>query len=241
MSDQLHGQKAVVVGGSSGIGLASAEALLAAGADVVVASRSESRLAAVRGGLGPRATTHVVDGAEETSVRALFADAGVFDHLIIALGGGGAVGPFAELEEARFRAAFDRKFWPFMLVARHGAARIRAGGSITFITGAAARRVIPRMSGIAAVNGAIEAMIRPLARELAPTRVNAVSPGLIDTPYWHGMPAEQREAMFAQTARGLAVGRVGRPQEVADAVLFLVTNGFTTGTVIECDGGVGLV
>ena len=112
--------------------------------------------------------------------------------------------------------------------------------SVTLVSAASARAAIPGTAGLAAINGAIEAMVRPLAIELAPVRINAVSPGVIDTPWWDALPAQAKRGVFAQTCASLPVGRVGRPDDVAAAIAMVATNGFMTGTVIEVAGGAQL-
>jgi NAD(P)-dependent dehydrogenase (short-subunit alcohol dehydrogenase family) len=117
---------------------------------------------------------------------------------------------------------------------------IGRGRDLSAVAGPLTRAALPGTAGLAAVNGALEAMVPPLAVELAPLRVNAVSPGVIETPWWDGMPAEERTAMFAEHAAALPVGRVGRPEDVAQAILLTATNGFVTGSVVECNGGLSL-
>ncbi len=165
-------------------------------------------------------------------LQAFFARVGEIDHLIVALGGGSAIGAFKDLDEAKVRAGFDNKFWPYLNAIRHGVGHIRSSGSITLITGAAGRRAIKGTSGLAAVNGALQAIIGPLALEFAPIRVNAVSPGLIATPYWDRMSEDARRAMYESSAASVPVGRVGAPSDVGQAVLFLVSNEFTTGAIL---------
>jgi NAD(P)-dependent dehydrogenase (short-subunit alcohol dehydrogenase family) len=134
------------------------------------------------------------------------------------------------------RQAFDGKFFAHFNALR--AAEVRE--SVTIITAASARVGYAGTAGLAAVNGALEAMIRPLALELAPVRVNAVSPGVIDTPWWDVLPPQQRAVFFANAAAITPVERVGRPEDVAEAVLYLAGAGFVTGTVLECTGGAHL-
>jgi NAD(P)-dependent dehydrogenase (short-subunit alcohol dehydrogenase family) len=237
----LQDQKAVVVGGSSGIGLAAAKELSHAGAQVWITGRSSDKVTAAAAAVGHRTMGHAVDGTDAIEMQAFFATVGAFDHLVVALGGGSAIGVFKELDEAKMRAGFDNKFWAYLSVVRSGIRHIRGAGSITLITGAAGRRAIKGMSGLAAVNGALQAMVGPLALEFAPIRVNAVSPGLIATPYWDRMPDDARKAMFERSAASVPVGRVGQPSDIGCAVLFLATSGFTTGAIIDCDGGARLV
>jgi len=112
---------------------------------------------------------------------------------------------------------------------------------VTLVTAISARIANPGTAGLAAINGALESMIGTLARELAPRRVNAVSPGVIDTPWWDDKPADVKHSVFAAQTAALPVGRVGRPDEVAQIIDMLTANGFVTGTVIPCDGGLHLL
>ena len=237
----LKEQKVVVIGGTSGIGLSAATELCHAGAEVWLTGRTPDKAAAASAAIGDRATGHAVDARDAAKLQAFFASVGEFDHLIVALGGGSAIGAFKDLDEVKMRAGFDNKFWPYLNAIRLGVGHIRGSGSITLITGAAGRRAIKGTSGLAAVNGALQAIIGPLALEFAPIRVNAVSPGLIATPYWDRMPEDARRAMYERSAASVPVGRVGEPGDIGHAVLFLVGNGFTTGAILDCDGGARLV
>ncbi len=148
------------------------------------------------------------------------------------------MGSFESLGVDTLKRAFDGKFWAQFMAAQMGLSKLRKKGSIVFITAASARTSIPGTAGLAAINGALEAMIPTLALELKPIRVNAVSPGVVKSPWWDTLPSEQREAVFAQSAQILPVGRIGTPEDVAEVILLLLQNGFMTGTVIECDGGI---
>lgn len=138
------------------------------------------------------------------------------------------------------RAAFDAKFWGYWRVVHALVAKIADGGSITLVTGAAARAALPGTSGVAAVNGPLEALSKELAVELAPIRVNTVSPGLTATEAYDGLPNEAREAMFAGAAARLPAGRTGLPQDIAHAVLMTATNAVVTGSTLDIDGGAHL-
>lgn len=161
--------------------------------------------------------------------------------LVIALSGGDGAGHFQELDLLALRRGFEAKFWPHVQAVQAALPALRKGGSVTFLTSISARIANPGTSGLAAINGAIEAMVPVLARELAPTRVNAVSPGVVETPWWNAMPEEARRQFFDSHASELPVARVGQPDDVAQAVAYLVGNGYTTGSIIECDGGLHLL
>jgi len=240
-NNMLDEQKAVIVGGTSGIGLAAAIELCRAGAQVWVTGRTPDKATAAAAMIGDRATGHAVDARDGAKLEAFFSRVGEFDHLIVALGGGSAIGAFKDLDEMKMRAGFDNKFWPYLNAIRNGVDHIRGSGSVTLITGAAGRRALKGTSGLAAVNGALQAIIGPLALEFAPIRVNAVSPGLIATPYWDRMPEDARRAMYERSAASVPVGRVGAPSDIGQAVLFLASNEFTTGAILDCDGGARLV
>ncbi len=234
--DSMDNRRVIVMGGSSGIGEATARMFAACGADVVIAGRDPAKLERALGRIG-RGTPRVVDATNPADVARCFAEVGPFDYLVLTLSGAAGGGPFAEIDLAQLRQGFDAKFWAYVSTVQAALPALRPGGSVTLVTAGSARAAIPGTTGLAAINGALEAMIRPLAIELAPLRVNAVSPGIIDTPWWDAQPATLREAIFARAAAALPVGRVGTPDDVAAAVVFVATNGFMTGTVIECDGG----
>ncbi|MEV0402774.1 SDR family oxidoreductase [Actinoallomurus sp. NPDC050550] len=229
--------RVVVMGGTSGIGLAIAETCAANGDEVLVTGRDPEKLEAVAGKV---AVAEAVDGRSEEDVRAFFARHGRFDHLVLTLSSASGGGTLRDLKLDDLRAGFDGKFFPHLLAAQAALDTIAENGSITFITAASAQGSMPGTAGLAAVNGALECAVPPLAAELAPIRVNAVSPGVIDTPWWAFLPEEQRREQFAAFAEQTPVGRVGRPQDIADAVRYLIGAGFVTGTVLKCEGGLTL-
>jgi NAD(P)-dependent dehydrogenase (short-subunit alcohol dehydrogenase family) len=171
-------------------------------------------------------------------VKAFFTELGAFDHLVLTAGQTSRGGSFLDtITEASFRETFDGKFWVQVVAAHEGARHLRRGGSITFTSGGASRRAMAGMANIAAANGALDALVPVLAVELAPTRVNAISPGTLRTTYWTGVPDEQLDQIFGRMAKALPAGRVGTAEDVANAVLFLITTSFVTGTVLAVDGG----
>ena len=232
--------RVVVVGGTSGAGLATALRFAAAGARVTVTGRDQSKLDKA---LEQQSTIsgRLVDGADRSEMGKLYSSLAPIDHLVIAAGGGGIFGPFSSLGTEDFKAAFDRKFWVQITAAQAAIGRMNTAGSLTFVTGVLAMAPEAGASGIAAVNGALNAMVGPIALELAPIRVNAVAPGFLDTPYYDGMPAGKRQALVEMRTNQVPLKRAGTAEDVADAVLMLAANQFATGVVFPLDGGLLLV
>jgi NAD(P)-dependent dehydrogenase (short-subunit alcohol dehydrogenase family) len=160
---------------------------------------------------------------------------------MVTLSGGEGAGPLYGLDLEVLRRAFDAKFWGHLTTIQAVLPRLAPEGSITLLGAISARAAMPGTAGLAAINGAVEALVRPLAAELAPVRVNGVSPGFVDTPWWNGMPDEDRQAYFALASRQLPTRRVATAEDVAEAVVLAATNRNLTGTVIETDGGARLV
>jgi NAD(P)-dependent dehydrogenase (short-subunit alcohol dehydrogenase family) len=228
----LAGQKVVVVGGSSGIGLATAELARREGAEVIVASRNADRLKAAADKIG--ATAIVADVTSDDSVVSLFRATGAVDHVVVTAAQLKS-GPFKTVAMDDVRATMEGKFWGAWRVAR--AAEIRAGGSLTLVSGFLSIRPRPNAAIVSAANGALESLTRALALELAPVRVNNVSPGIIDTPIRAAMPEAARREMLAKAAAGLPVGRVGLSEDIAMQIVAFMTNGFMTGSIVYLDGG----
>ncbi|NET74184.1 MAG: SDR family oxidoreductase [Sphaerospermopsis sp. SIO1G2] len=236
----LSNQKIVIIGGSSGMGLATAKAVVKSGGNVIIASRSSAKLQAAEEEIGERVSTYSLDITKETEVQQLFTTIGTFDALVTTAAEG-SMGAFLELEITQARQLLKSKFWGQYYAAKYGAAKLNPSGSITFFSGYAAQKPVANLSAMAAANGAIEALARSLAVELSPIRVNVVSPGLVATPVYAGMPAEQRQNYFNYVANSLPTKQIGTPEDIAETVLYLINNKFTTGSVIDVDGGARLV
>lgn len=233
----LDGATVAVIGGSSGIGLATAQAARAEGASVVITGRSADRLTDALGTFGdgePAVRGVQLDSTDEQGTRALFEELPRVDHIFVSastvLGGG------LSRDTESLRPALDTRVWGCLFAAKYGGPRMSEGGSITFCSGSSSIRPRPGSALGAASCAAVESMARTLAIDLAPVRVNAVVPGLIDTPLLGGSGAERAQRL-AEAGRALPVGRVGRPEDIADAVLFLMRNGFVTGISLIVDGG----
>ncbi|MBC9932101.1 SDR family oxidoreductase [Chitinophaga qingshengii] len=238
MSASFENARIVVAGGSSGIGLATATLLAAENAHVTITGRSAARLQEAVQTIA--ASAAVVDGNDRPALDEFFAAQGSIDHLVIALSGAKGAGMFKDLQLDELRAGFEGKFWPQLQTLQAALPYMRPGGSITLITAISAIAKSPGTSGLAAINGALELMIPGLAKELQPLRINAVSPGVVDTPWWDFLPAAAKADTFSQYAAQLPTGKVAAAGDVAEAVIFLMHNTNTTGTVLRCDGGFSL-
>ena len=232
---------ALIVGGGSGIGFATAEAMLHGGARVWIAGRTKAKLLAAATQLdgGERLQYLVLDMTDETSVSAgLSAFAPESLDALIITASSAVHGPFADLPISEAQSMFDSKFWGPYRVAKAALPKLRDGGSITFFSGVLSRRPGANCSGLGAVNAAVEGLARALALELGPRlRVNCISPGMARTEAYARMPEDKRETMYRETGASLPVGRVGEADEIADAVVFAAMNTYLTGQVIDIDGG----
>lgn len=232
----LREQKIVIIGGSSGIGLETARQAIALGAEAIIAGRSEEKLRRALSQLGPNATAYPLDIADETQVQAFFDRIGRFDHLVVTAAETSG-GPFLQTDTAQARQLFENKFWGQYYAAKHGAPNIAADGSITLFSGVVAYKTTVGSSALGAVNAAVSNLGKSLALELAPIRVNVVSPGIIDTPARSKMSEDARNQFYAAIAGKLPAKRVGTAEDVAQSVLYLIRNGFVTGTVLHVEGG----
>jgi NAD(P)-dependent dehydrogenase (short-subunit alcohol dehydrogenase family) len=234
----LEGKRVLVVGGTSGMGQAVAETARALGARVWIASSRAERGTAVAEAIGADGVE--LDLSSPTSIEKAAGTFDHVDHLVVTAQSARGVATITPLERADMGAVeqiFAVKLFGVFRLIKALIPVFARDGSITLFSGAASRRVIPGHVALGAVNGAIEAAGRQLAKELAPVRVNVISPGLVRTPAYDAMPEDRREAMFRARAEVLPAGRVGVPEDIALAVIHLMQNTFVTGTVQDVDGG----
>ncbi|WP_422740078.1 SDR family oxidoreductase [Micromonospora sp. WMMD729] len=233
----LTDQRVVVLGGTSGIGLATAARAAQEGAQVVVASRNRHSVDRALAALPAGTQGYVADLADPADVTRLFQGLGPFDHLVYTAGEPLALMSVDALDLAAARTAFNLRYFGSLAAVHTALPHLRPGGSITLTTGTAGHRPKAGWSVVAGITGAMDALVRSLAVELAPIRVNAVSAGVIRSPLWDALPDDTREQMYAHLSASLPLGRVGEPEEVAEAFVYLLRSTYATGTLVTVDGG----
>lgn len=237
----LENRRVLVFGGSAGIGLATARLAADVGGTVVIISRSRSRLDAALKQLPASAEGYAADLTDEQEIERVFAHVGSSDHLVYTAGENLNLSVLEQTDLHEARRFLETRMWGALSAVKHGHRQINPGGSIVLMSGSASTRPQAGWTVAAAICGAMEAITRALAVELAPVRVNAVAPGIVRTGLWAGLQEDERESMYATAASMLPVGRVGEPADIAEGVVYLLSNGYTTGTTLEINGGAVLV
>ncbi len=237
----FDGKRILILGGTSGIGLALAEAAAARGAHIVVASSNAARVAEAVASLPAGTEGHGLDLLDEAAVRAFFDAIGAYDHLVYTAGEPLHLTPLADLPVADARRFLELRYWGAVTAAKWGHAGIRPGGSICFTSGTAGARPGPGWAIAASICAAMEGLTRALALELAPIRVNIVAPGVVRSPLWRGMDEAARDALYAGEAARLPTGHVTEPAEAALGYLYLMQQTAMTGQTLQIDGGGFLV
>lgn len=238
---ELFGKRIVLLGGSSGVGLAVAQHVVARGAHTIIASSSADRVKQAVATLGANAEGHTLDLSNERDIQNFFQKIGDFDHLVFTAGDTLQLGELGATDLTRARRAFELRYWAALAAVKYASPHIRKDGSIVLTTGVAGKRPHKGWTIAASVCGTVEALTRALAVELAPIRVNAVSPGVVRTNLWQSMTADAREQMYETVGKSLLVGRVSEAVEIARVYLFLMQEGYSTGQTVVVDGGATLV
>ncbi|MCY3621143.1 MAG: SDR family oxidoreductase [Gammaproteobacteria bacterium] len=232
----LAGRRAIVLGGTSGIGLAVTRQLEAEGASVIAGSRSQSNIDRADAATGDRVSFHIIDVLDRDALTALFEEQEGFDILVnAATGGERATGPFLQMDLDGFQGSF-RKLWGYTNSVRLGTEHMAPEGAITLVSGYPARKANPGSSAISTVGNAVEGFVRAIAPEIAPRRINVVAPGIIDTPMFP-VQGGARDQFLANATRNMLMKRAGTADEVASAILLTLKNDYMTGTTIDVDGG----
>lgn len=237
----LRGKRVVILGGSSGIGLAVAQQAAAQGAQAVIASSNAERVQRAAQTIGGSVEGLTINLLDEKAIQGFFAKLGNFDHLVFTAGDSLNISEIATADLEQAHRAFDLRYWAAVAAVKYGSPNIRQGGSIVLTTGLAGRRPHKGWAFGASVTSAVEGLTRALAVELAPLRVNAVSPGVVRTDLWQNMSKQDRDAMYENIGKKLLVGRVGESDEIAHSYLYLMQEGYSTGQIIVVDGGGSLV
>ncbi len=235
----LQGKTAIVLGGTSGIGLAATRQLAEAGAVVVAGSRSAAHIDQAAIGTAGAVSLHAIDVLDRAALAALFEEHAGF-HILVAAATGGprASGPFLQMDLDGFQGSF-RKLWGYTNSVRLGAPHMAEDGAIVLVSGFPAKKANPGSSAISTVGNAVEGFARAIAPEIAPRRINVVSPGVIDTPMFAAQ-GDARQQFLANATRNMLIKRAGSADEVASAILFTLRNDYMTGTTIDVDGGATL-
>ena len=237
----LQGKRVVILGGTSGLGLATAKAAAAAGSTVVVVSGSSARVDAALKELPAGSEGYAVDLSKEEKIAAFFGGIGKFDHLVYTAGEGLSLTPIDDLDLAKARDFFTIRFWGAMAVVKYGHANLNPGGSISLTGGTAGLRPQKGWAVAASICTAMEGFMRAMAVELAPIRVNMVVPGVIRTNLWSGMGEDVLKVFYAGEAGRLPAGRVGEAEDVAATFVYFMSMPHITGQAVVVDGGSVLV
>jgi len=237
----MKNKRVIILGGSSGLGLATAKAAAAEGAKVVIASSSLSRIDQALKVLPENSSGYAVDLSNEANIRDFFSGIGAFDHLVYTAGENLNLLNIADTDLAKARDFFTLRFWGALAAVKYGAPLIREGGSIGLTSGIASQRPGAGWSLASSICGAMEGFTRAMAIELAPIRVNAVMPGVVESNLWDGIPPEDRKKFYESVGASLPVKRVGQPEDIGNTFVFLMKQSFATGQTFIIDGGTVLV
>jgi NAD(P)-dependent dehydrogenase (short-subunit alcohol dehydrogenase family) len=237
----LQNQRIVIIGGSSGIGLATAQAAACAGARLVIASSRQASIDRALAALPANCEGRVLDLVDEAAIRTLFTTLGAFDHLVYTAGENIRLGLLSATDIPEAQQFWRVRYWGALMAAKYGSPHLNKGGSITLTSGLAGSRPHVGWTVASSICGAMEGLTRALAVELAPVRVNIICPGVVKTPLWDSLPEADRAALYRQMDEKLLVGHAGESGEVAEAYLYCMRQTYGTGQTIIVDGGGALI
>lgn len=240
-TSNLEGKKIIFLGGTSGIGLETAKAAVKEGASVIVASSRKNSVDRALSQLPKGSEGYALDLTNEEEIKKFFKEIGRFDHLMFTAGESLLIEEISSTEINNARERFNLRYWGAYMSIKYGYENINKGGSIVLTTGIAGDRPETKWTIAASICGAMTSLTKALAIELAPIRVNAVSPGIVKTELWKNMSNEDRDTMYKTVGQSLPVERVGEASDLAEAYLFLMRENFITGQIITVDGGATLV
>lgn len=238
---ELKNKKVIIIGGSQGIGLATAKIAHQQGAEVVIASRNPANLEKAKAEIGGNVQAFQLDGSDEEAVKQFFERFDHIDHLVLTAAGGMG-GALKDINFKEVKDLFDSKLWLQLQAIKHASSKMKAGSSVTMFSGIVSRKAMAGQLPFTTIAGAVESAGRMLALELAPVRVNVITPGFIHTPAWNNfMPYDNQVEFFQGVKEMLPVKRVGTAEDVAKGVQFLMESDFVSGTVLDIDGGHKLI
>lgn len=233
----LAGKRIIILGGSSGLGLATAQAVSEEGAEVIIVSSNINKIEEALKGLSNRSKGFAVSLDNEENIKDFFSEIGEFDHLVYTAAENLNLKNISETDLVAAKNFFTLRFWGALAAIKYATPNIRQGGSVSLISGTAGQRPGAGWALASSICGAMDGLTKAMAVELAPIRVNAVAPGVTKTNLWNGMSEEEREAFYRATGDALLLKRVGLPEDIAQAFLFLMKEEYATGQIITIDGG----
>ena len=239
--ENLKGKKVLIIGGSSGIGLATAKAVAAKGGLVIIVSSNQQRINKAFKELPTESTGYAIDITNEMQVKSLFETIGIFDHLVFTAGENLILGNVADTTLETAQNYFNIRYWGAFTAVKYATPFINKAGSIVLTSGIASNRPNKRWAMGASICAAMEGFARAMAIELAPIRVNIVSPGVVKTELWGGMSDSDREEMYTNIGNALPVKRVGEADDIAKTFVYLMEQNYGTGQTLIIDGGTSLV
>jgi NAD(P)-dependent dehydrogenase (short-subunit alcohol dehydrogenase family) len=240
-NSKLNGKKVIIMGGSSGIGMATAKAAASEGAKVIIVSSNQQRVDSALTELPDNAEGYAIDLGREQNIKTFFDGIGTFDHLVYTAGENLSLIYLNNLDLEKAHDFFNLRYWGALASLKYATPHIARGGSVSLMSGTASARPGAGWLLGASICGAMDGLTRTMAIELAPIRVNAVAAGVIKTNLWNGLSEADREGMYKSLSETLPLKRVGEAEDIALAFTYLMQQPHVTGQILTVDGGTVLV